>query len=336
MASREPFWASVTKDGQTYRVYFFNDRNGIYALGYPVVSSLGHFVNVGELVFLVGILYATLLLVATLATAAIATAPTSGRAALREVLEFLPEGPGVRRVGSDSDLVLARSPHSATSRVSIGRASACGDDDRHRGAAPGRGLRPALQQRGGAEVLDFLDDQVMVLVRRAIDQDVNLFEPARHCATSERPTVCRVGLLPARTPGTIVPGGSSLDGCRPRWRSRTSAAFRYLLAAAPVRQALADFEGDRDRAAAAAQSVRLNSRADELNRRDSVGLGVVRAARLSASATGWRNGSADPVNLLESGDTTYRPRRSRRPHCRDRRRMNCGGWLRTSTRWPTT
>jgi hypothetical protein len=37
VASRDPFWAEVSKDGRSYRVYFFNDRNGIYALGYPVV-----------------------------------------------------------------------------------------------------------------------------------------------------------------------------------------------------------------------------------------------------------------------------------------------------------
>ena len=35
-ASREPFWATLPRNGSRFRVYFMNDRGGIYALGYPV------------------------------------------------------------------------------------------------------------------------------------------------------------------------------------------------------------------------------------------------------------------------------------------------------------
>src|SRR5262249_50231573 len=55
--SRRPFWETVVRGDTRYRVYFFNDRNGIYALGYPVVSLLGHLINLGELVFLAAVLY---------------------------------------------------------------------------------------------------------------------------------------------------------------------------------------------------------------------------------------------------------------------------------------
>ena len=37
---------------QTFRVYFLSDRGGIYALGYPVISWIGHLINLAELVML--------------------------------------------------------------------------------------------------------------------------------------------------------------------------------------------------------------------------------------------------------------------------------------------
>ena len=36
--SREPFWATIERDDETFRVYFLSDRGGIYALGYPVIT----------------------------------------------------------------------------------------------------------------------------------------------------------------------------------------------------------------------------------------------------------------------------------------------------------
>ena len=37
---------------QDFRVYLMNDRGGIYALGYPVITSFGHLINLAELVTL--------------------------------------------------------------------------------------------------------------------------------------------------------------------------------------------------------------------------------------------------------------------------------------------
>ena len=61
VASREPLWTTATRDGERFRVYFFNDSFGIYALGYPAISVLGHLINLGELVFLAAVLYLSLL-----------------------------------------------------------------------------------------------------------------------------------------------------------------------------------------------------------------------------------------------------------------------------------
>ena len=84
-ASREPFWANVDRDGETFRVYFLNDRGGIYALGYPAITSFGHLVNLAELAALTGVLYVLLVGGATLFSALFVQAPASGRALLREV-----------------------------------------------------------------------------------------------------------------------------------------------------------------------------------------------------------------------------------------------------------
>src|SRR5262249_23940123 len=85
VAAREPFWSAAEKSGQGFRVYFFSDRNGIYALGYLVITAYGHLVNIGELVFLSGVLYVALLSGATLVVALIAHRPSSGRSLLREL-----------------------------------------------------------------------------------------------------------------------------------------------------------------------------------------------------------------------------------------------------------
>ena len=37
-ASREPFWAEVEAGGTSHRVYFSNDRERIFAIGYPVLT----------------------------------------------------------------------------------------------------------------------------------------------------------------------------------------------------------------------------------------------------------------------------------------------------------
>ena len=48
--SRAPFWETLTRDSEQFRVHFLTDRAGIYALGYPVITWFGHFVNLAELV----------------------------------------------------------------------------------------------------------------------------------------------------------------------------------------------------------------------------------------------------------------------------------------------
>ena len=96
----------------------------------------------------------------------------------------------------------------------------------------------ATLQRRGEAALATLDDPIMVLVRRAIDQDVNLFERSQLRATSARDLFAS-GLLPTRTPSDVyrhivldrMPTFVSEEAVI----SAASGDSRYLLAAAPVR-----------------------------------------------------------------------------------------------------
>ena len=51
--SREPFWASMVRDGDTFRLYLLSDRYGLYALGYPVIPWIGHLITLADLSLLV-------------------------------------------------------------------------------------------------------------------------------------------------------------------------------------------------------------------------------------------------------------------------------------------
>jgi hypothetical protein len=90
----------------------------------------------------------------------------------------------------------------------------------------------ALQQRG-ATALDAIDDQIMVLVRRAIDEDVNLFDRTRLQATSARDLFASQ-LLSPRTPGDVY-RAILLDRLPTYVGQEQVGELPYQLAAAPVR-----------------------------------------------------------------------------------------------------
>jgi len=150
----------------------------------------------------------------------------------------------------------------------------------------------ALQQRGAGS-LDRIDDEFMLLVRRAIDEDVNLFDGPRLRATSVRPLFAS-RLLPGRTPADVY-RAIVLD------RLPTTVVVEelggssgYLVAAAPVRA------GAREGIVTVPQTLRqreIEQQIDEIDRR------VLSAAVLFVllgSALGYWMAEriADPVNRL--------------------------------------
>jgi nitrogen fixation/metabolism regulation signal transduction histidine kinase len=144
----------------------------------------------------------------------------------------------------------------------------------------------ALQQRAT------IDDQIMVLIRRAIDQDVNLFENAQLRATSAL-EVFASGLLPTRTPGDVY-RRIVLDRLPTFVGEQRVGDDRYLLAAAPVRT-----EGREG-----IVTVPVTSRSQDVERqRDDLDHQVLSAAvlfSLLGAALGYSMAEriADPINRL--------------------------------------
>src|SRR5262245_57996453 len=83
-SSRTPVWARLDGEDQSYDVYLLSDRGGIYALGFPVVTLLGHMMNLAELTVIAAVAFlAALLLAAIFST--VARRMTSARKLLREI-----------------------------------------------------------------------------------------------------------------------------------------------------------------------------------------------------------------------------------------------------------
>jgi signal transduction histidine kinase len=293
IGSRTPFWTTLTRDeGNEFRTYFLNDRGGIYALGYPAITWFGHLVNLAELVTLVAVLYVAFLPGAALFNAPRSPAPADGLALLRGIrfsfyrklfLAFV-----AAAVVPVVILALAtRTYFAAQFRAGINDAAA-------RTATVARRLvedYATLQQhRPGA--LEAIDDQIMVLVGRAIDQDVNLFNRDRLQATSERDLFAS-GLLPTRVPGDIY-REILLDRLPTFVGLEEVGDLQYLLAAAPVRA------GGREGIVTVPLTLRqqeIERQIDELDRR--VLFGAVLFSFLGAALGYWMaERIADPINRL--------------------------------------
>jgi signal transduction histidine kinase len=290
--SREPFWDTLDRSDGQFHVYLFSDRGGIYALGYPVISWFGHFVSIAELVTLDGVLYLALLVGATAFSALFSRSPASGRALLREVRSsfyrklFLAFW-AVAVLPVATLAIATRTYFAAQLRGSVEDAAAKTVTVAQRLVEDYASLQP-----GGSGALTGIDDQIMVLVRRAIDEDVNLFDRERLQATSARDLFASQ-VLSMRTPADVY--RTILLQRAPTFiGDEEIGEVRYRLAAAPVRA------GGRDGIVV----VPLTSRAQEIeDQKDELDRRVVSAAvlfSLLGAAIGYWMAEriADPVSRL--------------------------------------
>jgi signal transduction histidine kinase len=202
VATRQPFWTTLSRDDTRFRVYLTNDRGGIYAMGYPVPTWFGHLVNLAELLVLVLVLYALLVLGAAVFSTVATTAPADGRALLREFRSSFYRKLFLAFVAAVVVPVVALAYGVRTYFANQARAEL--EETAGRTATVAQRLvedYATLQQRGTSAVAP-IDDQIMVLVSRAIDQDVNLFDGSSLEATSQRDLFAS-GLFSMRTPGTV-------------------------------------------------------------------------------------------------------------------------------------
>ncbi len=293
--SRTRFWADVDRGDERFRVYFMNDRGGMYALGYPVMTAFGHLINLAELVTLAFVLFVLLIASATIFNTVFSHAPTTGRALLREIRSsFYRKLRLAFVVGSVAPvIILAYSTH-----VYFANELNAGiEDAAARTATVAQRLvedYAALQQRGsgGSGGLETLDDDTMMLVSRAIDEDVNLFERTRLQATSALDLYASQ-LLPNRTPADVY-RRVYLERAPTYVGEQEVGTVRYLVAAAPVRTA------GREGIVTVPVTLRpleVESQLDELDRR--VLFGAVLFSLLGGALGYWMaERIADPVNRL--------------------------------------
>ena len=197
--TRSPLWAQLVRGDQPYDVYLLNDRGGVYALGFPQVTLLGHLMNLAELTVLAAASY-ILLLALTALFNAVSRRVTSARALLREVRASF-----YRKLF----LAFAAATFFPVVALAIVTTNYVGDQMRanveqeavRTASAAQRVVEDLVAPRAAQEGVG-IDDNLMVWVSRLIDQDVNIFSGARLLATSER-NLFASGVLPVRTPADV-------------------------------------------------------------------------------------------------------------------------------------
>ncbi len=199
MQLRQPIWARLERGGQPYDVYLLNDRGGIYALGFPLVTILGHLMNLAELTVLAAVTY-LLLLALTAAFSAISRRATSARALLREVRASFYRKLFLAFVAVTFFPVVALAIVTRNYVADQMRANV--DQEAVRTASAAQRVVEDLVAPRAAQQGVGIDDNLMVWVSRLIDQDVNIFSGPRLLATSER-NLFASGVLPIRTPADV-------------------------------------------------------------------------------------------------------------------------------------
>ena len=289
LESREPQWAELERGDERFDVYLMNDRGGIYALGFPIISPLDHMVSLAEMTVLAALTY-LLLLGLSIVFGAFGRRGTTARALLREVRASFYRKLFLAFVLAATVPVIALA---LVTRAYVSNQMLANiESEAVRTASAARRVvedfaAPRAAQQGVA-----VDDNLMVWVSRLIDQDVNIFSGPRLLATSER-NLFASGLLPTRTPDDVYLGLTLRNEAATVTRERIGA-LEYMVAATPVDAR--DLE--------AMLTVPLTSRQQEIEEEiDTLDRRVLLAALLcilAGAGIGYSMAEriADPVNRL--------------------------------------
>ncbi len=289
LASREPHWAELERGDERFDVYLVNDRGGIYALGFPIISPLGHMVSLAEMTVLAALTY-VLLLGLSMVFGAFGRRGTTARALLREVRASFYRKLFLAFVLAATVPVIALA---LVARAYVSNQMLANiESEALRTASAARRVVEDFAAHRAAEQGVAVDDNLMVWVSRLIDQDVNIFSGSRLLATSER-NLFASGLLPTRTPDDVYLALALRNEAATVTRERI-AALDYMVAATPVDAR--DLE--------AMLTVPLTSRQQEIEEEiDSLDRRVLLAALLcilAGAGIGYSMAEriADPVNRL--------------------------------------
>ncbi|HVG55547.1 MAG TPA: HAMP domain-containing sensor histidine kinase [Vicinamibacterales bacterium] len=198
--SRKPRWVELRRGDQRFETYLRNDRAGIYALGFPVVSALDHLVHLAELTVLA--VLACLLLrllngIFSRASGRVFTAP----ALLREIRASFYRKLFIAVVAAVFVPVVALAIVTRLYVAERMRTNIEQEAVRTANTAA-RVVEDLVAPRAAAGGVLGIEDNLMVWVSRLIDQDVNYFSGTTLQATSER-NLFASGFLPTRTPAEV-------------------------------------------------------------------------------------------------------------------------------------
>lgn len=230
--SREPFWTTLRKENTTYRVYFANDREYIYALGYLVPNAFDHLVRLAELTTLAFVGYVLILIGTAIFTRTARAEPQTGRALLREI-----------RASFYRKLFLAFVLASIVPVLTLALVmrtyfeNLLMTDIQNEASQTAAVARQVIEEsetllRSEAQSVQAFSDDVMVWISQLISQDVNVFDGPELSATSERDLYAS-GLVPTRTPDDVY--RAIVLQHLPSFVTEDSiATTQYMLAATPV------------------------------------------------------------------------------------------------------
>jgi len=301
--SREPFWTELDRGAGRWHVFFSNDRNGIYALGYPALTLFDRLVHLAELTTMAGAAFLVVLVATAVFTRIAREQPRVGRALLREIRASFYRKLFLAFVLASIIPVLTLALVIRTYFAAQLRANVEAEAVRSASVAQRVIEESDALQRGGADPVPAATDDVMIWISQVIDQDVNIFAGAEGdpttgrgsgvlLATSERDLFAS-GLLPSRASDGVYRAivlqrlPSFVDQDR-------IGAFTYMIAATPVRV------GGRD----AVLTVPLTTQQREIEREvDEIDRGVHLAALFfilvgAAMGLSMAERIADPVRRL--------------------------------------
>ena len=285
--SRQSIWAELRRGNERFDVYLMNDRGGIYALGFPVVSALDHLVHLAELTVLAAL--AALLLRGANGLFARASRRVKHAPALfREIRASFYRKLLIAFIAAVFLPVVALS---IVTRLYVAeRIRANIEEEAVRTAdTASRVVKDLVVPRASADGAP-IEDNLMVWVSRLIDQDVNYFAGGELVATSER-NLFASGFLPTRTPAEVHQALQLSREAAVVVRERVGALSPYLVAAMPL------FEGGILTVPLASRQQEIEDEIEALDRRvllaallfilAGAGIGYSMAERIS-----------DPVNRL--------------------------------------
>jgi signal transduction histidine kinase len=230
-SAREPFWAELERGDAEWQVYFSNDRNGIYGLGYPALTLFDRFVHLAELTTVAGVAFVLVLLATAIFTRISRERPRVGRALLREIRASFYRKLFLAFVLASIIPVLTLAFVIRTYFAGLLRTNVEAEAARSASVAQ-RVIEDWQVQRLGTTAFLSTGDDVMIWISQIIDQDVNVFRGPELLATSERDLFAS-GLLPTRTPADVY-RAIALQRLPSFVGEDRIGTLPYMVAAAPV------------------------------------------------------------------------------------------------------